>query len=84
MPLEVNYFGTKSRVHKGTQEYEEAIKQLPGYRIKEAMQPFFDKIGIRKDIIVVEDVNPGLCAAVGTNDFTQGDATIFVTPNLKR
>lgn len=39
-------------------------------------------MGIRKDLIVTEKLNPWVCAAQGSNFFTKGDAMIWVTPDF--
>jgi len=75
--------GGKRRVYKGSEEYDQLIKTLPGYNIKTELQPFFDRMGIRKDLIVTEKLNLGFCSAQGTNFFTKGDAIIWVTPNFQ-
>jgi hypothetical protein len=74
----------EERFCKGTKEYEEAIKKLPGNHIKEELQSFFDDMGIRKDLIVAESRNLGFCSSQGTNFFTKGDAVIWVTPRFQR
>ncbi len=59
------------------------VQKLPGHEIKTEMQPFLDKMGIRRDLIVVEQVNAGVGMTVGTNDFTRGDAVLlFITPKF--
>ena len=73
---EINDSGTIVRLQKGAPRYNEAIKQLTGHTIKEELQPFFEKVGVREDLIVLEDLGRGLC--VGTNFFTKGDAAIIV------
>lgn len=71
-----------TRLNKGSEEYDNAIKNLPGNSIKTKMQSFFDKMGIRKDLIVSEQLNIGFCSAKGTNFFTKGDAVIFLAPRF--
>lgn len=81
--LGTNVLVDQSQVYKGTEEYDQVIKTLPGYNIKIEMQPFFDRMGIRKDLIVTEKLNLGFCTAQGTNYFTKGDAIIWVAPNFQ-
>ncbi|MFA6118486.1 MAG: hypothetical protein WCT85_01130 [Parachlamydiales bacterium] len=45
------------------------------------LQPFFDKIKMRKDLVVSEELNSGFCSALGTN-FFKGDAAIMVSPGF--
>ena len=65
------------------ESFDEKVKANPGHKIKTQMQPFFDQMGIRKDLIVVEQPNPGFCMAVGTNSFTKGNAVIVVMPGFQ-
>lgn len=74
-------FGPR-RVYKGSKEYDQRMKNLPGYNIKTELQPFFDRMGIRKDLIVIEQLNIGFCTSQGTNFFTKGDAAIWVAPDF--
>ncbi|CAF22787.1 M48 family metalloprotease [Candidatus Protochlamydia amoebophila] len=74
----------QKRVYRGSQEYNQQIKSFPGYNIKTELQPFFDRIGIRQDIIVIERLNLGFCGAQGTNFFTKGDAVIWVAPKFHK
>src|SRR5690348_4737174 len=83
VPIVANNLFGQRRVYKGSEEYDQLIKTLPGYNIKTELQPFFDRMGIRKDLIVAEKLNLGFCAAQGTNFFTKGDAVILVTPNFQ-
>ncbi len=72
--------------YKGSKKYDEIVKTLPGYntgqKIKNELQPFFDRIGMRKDFIIIEKVDSSLGSAVGSNFFTESDVVIFVSPGL--
>jgi len=83
IPIWLNTDSERIRVYKGSQYYDQAVETLPGHNIKTELQPFFDRMGIRKDLIVAETYNLGICAAQGTNFFTKGDAIIYVTPNFQ-
>lgn len=48
--------------------------------IKSAMQPFLDKVGIRKDLTFIEWRNPNIFVSAGTNIFKNGDAAVMVAP----
>lgn len=58
------------------------VQKLPGHEIKTAMQPFLDNMGIRKDLIVTEQINDGVGMSIGTNDFTSGEAGILIVPKF--
>src|SRR3989338_5449157 len=74
--------GTRE-IAKNPERYSQLIQRLPGSNIKKEMQPFLDRVGIRKDLMIIEKLNSGFCAAVGTNFFTQGDGIIVVSPNFQ-
>lgn len=81
-PLEQrSLFGSK-RIPKTDPAYAEVLSTLPGGHIKTAIQPFLDKSGIRKDLIVVEAPNLGFCTALGTSMFTKSDVAVLVAPGL--
>jgi hypothetical protein len=83
IPIVANTLFRQRRVYKGSEEYDQAITTLAGCNIKTELQPFFDRMGVRKDLIVIERFNFGFCAAQGTNFFTKGDAIISVAPNFQ-
>lgn len=81
MPImKSNFFFQQTPVYKGSKEYDKAIQSGPGYKIKTEMQSFFDKMGVRRDLIIKESLNLRFCISQGTNFFTKGDAAIEVTP----
>jgi len=82
LPLERKSSLGSERVYKGDPRYAQILSTLPGSHIKNAMQPFLDKIKIRKDLIFVEAPNLGFCSASGTNMFKNGDAAIMVAPGF--
>ena len=79
LPLQDENF---KRIHKNDSRYNEILKSLPGNHIKDAMQPFLDKVGIRKDLIFVEYPNMGFCSAKGTNMFRKNDAAVIIAPDF--
>ena len=82
-PLEqANESETSVRLQKGTPGYSETVKQQSRNNIKEELQPFFEKIGVREDVIISESLSVGFCEAKGTNFFTKGDAAIIVGPGF--
>ncbi len=73
---------SSQRVYKGDPEYNIILRSFPGNHVKEQIQPFLEKEKIRKDLIVVETPNDGICAALGTNLFKKGDAVVMLAPGL--
>jgi hypothetical protein len=82
LPLVKQSLFFSQRVYKGDPDYNTTLKRLPGNRVKEEIQPFLDKEKIRKDLIVVETPNLGICAAEGTNLFKKGDAVVMLAPGF--
>lgn len=70
------------RVYKSSPDYSATLKRLLGYHLKETIQPFLDKEKIRKDLVVVESINDGICNAQGTNLFRKGDAVVQLAPGF--
>lgn len=70
------------RVYKSDPGYNLALKDLPGYHIKEEIQPFLDRAKIREDLIVVERLTREICAAEGTNIFSKSDAAVYLAPGF--
>lgn len=81
-PLEQRSFFGSKRIYKSDPIYTQLLDKLPGSHIKNAMQPFLDKVGIREDLIVAENLNMGFCAALGTNIFRNSDAAILLAPGF--
>lgn len=79
--VNINLFGQK-QFHKGSLVHNSLMKTLPGYKIKKKLQPFLDQIRIRQDLIILEQINPKLCTAEGTNFFTKGAALISVSSDF--
>jgi Peptidase family M48 len=77
--VEKGLFGER-RVFKGSPAYDLILKSNPGYKIKTAMQPFLNRIGIRKDLNLIE--KSGKFFAEGTNFFTRGDSVIWIPPDF--
>ncbi|MEX1012932.1 MAG: M48 family metalloprotease [Waddliaceae bacterium] len=69
-------------VHKNDNRYDTVLKQLPGSHIKEEMQPFLEKVGLRKDPIFYETPNPGIFSTVGADIFKNSDTTVLITPGI--
>ncbi|MEL7431329.1 MAG: hypothetical protein AAGI90_02200 [Chlamydiota bacterium] len=67
------------RIYKSDPRYNEALENIQNSHIKEQMQPFLKKCGVRKDLIFLEAPSLSLCTAIGTNMFQKGDATILVS-----
>ncbi len=67
---------------RGSEQYDEIIKDFSGYNIKTELQPFFDRIEMRKDLVIIEKIDPSLGSAAGSNSFIISDIIIFVSPNL--
>ena len=84
LPIEQIYDGTTVRLQKGTPRYNDAIKRLCSRTIKEELQPFLEKMGVREDLIVLESLRIGLGTAYGTNFFTKGDAAIGVATGFNK
>jgi hypothetical protein len=82
LPLEQKSIFGSERIHKDDPRYAYRLSILPGAHIKRAMQPFLDKLGLRKDLVFVETPTLGFCRAVGTNRFRQGDAAVLVAPGF--
>ena len=82
LPLQKQSMFFSQRVYKGDPEYNTVLKSLPGNHVKEEIQPFLDKEKLRKDLIIVETPNLGICAAQGTNMFRKGDAVVMLAPGL--
>ncbi len=74
--------GKKSRIPKGTEAYDNAVKKLPGHHIKESFDSFLTKTGIRKDVMIVERAKMGLGASTGNNFYRRGDAVVVLAPGL--
>jgi len=70
------------RVYQNNPDYQSALKKLPGHNIKSEIQPFLEKAGVRKDLIIFEGSNLMLFSCAGTNMFTKGDAAILVPPKF--
>ena len=79
---EVYDSGTIVRHRKGTPSYDEKIKEFLGHNRVE-LGPFLQKLGVRKDLIVTPSPN-GLCAAKGTNFFSNGVAAISYSPDFEK
>lgn len=72
-------------LQKGTPEYNAAVQRLPGQAVREdaEVQSFLTRMGIRNDLLIIEDKNPSFCRAVGTNYFTRrGGAAVALCPGL--
>ncbi len=67
---------------KDSQAYIDKVNKLQQSKLNVYFQDFLNNHEIRKDLIVMEQVNAGFCAASGTNYFTNGDARVFVAPGL--
>ena len=80
---EVDASGKWVSLQKGTSRYNEAIKQVPGHIIKEELQPFFEELEVRNDLIVSESLKKGFGAAYGNNFCIKGDAAIILKPNFR-
>ena len=75
-------FGPPKRVHRTDPEYSDRLSRLEAKTVKAAMQSFLGTIGMRQDVIFLEEANPGFCAAAGTNYFTKGQAAIKLEPGF--
>ena len=56
----------------------------PRQPIKKELQPFLDRMGIRKDLLMLEDSHIVGCMAQGTNHGLQGSAIIWVSQSLQK
>lgn len=78
MPSLLAYGAYKSATYK-----ESTTKQTPSEtQIFQNLQPFLEKIGIRKDLKIKETINYGFAEAIGTNYFTCSDAIIHTAPKF--
>ena len=67
-----------------SEEYDKIYQTRPGYKIKTELQPFLDRIGIRKDLIITGEIYEGhVASAMGTNYFNKGKAIIQIAPNFQ-
>lgn len=72
----------QQKVYKGDPDYNAIFRSLSVNHVKEEIQPFLDKEKIRKDLIVIETPNRGICSAKGTNLFRKGDALVMLAPGI--
>lgn len=73
-------------IPKSDPKYHEILQGLsaPVKDMKDRLQPFLEKVGVRTDIQFIEQVNPGFCLTCGTNVFTNSDAVIMTAPGLQQ
>lgn len=77
-----NQFGSGERLARGTVDYAQKIQALPGAHIKDELQPFIERMRIRKDVVILEKRDVKFCSWEGANSFTQRDAVIYVHPDF--
>lgn len=84
IPIFTNTLTGLKRINKSSEQYNQGVRLLPGNSIKTELQPFFERMGIRKDLLVIEQLTTkSFNYSVGTNFFTKGDAAIFTCPNFE-
>jgi hypothetical protein len=69
-------------LYKSYPEYPKLLDKMQMHQIKEEAQTFLEMQGIRKDLIICEKNNPGICQACGTNYFCESDAAVLIAPGL--
>lgn len=73
LPAEDIYDAFKTPVHPHTKKpYEKTGNKQLQQKVMRSMEDFLTKLGVRKDLEIIETWNEGLCAAQGSNSFKNG------------
>ncbi len=82
IPLEERNFSSSAGIDPDDPICAQRSSTFSGSHIKRGMEPFLDKVNIRKDLIFIEVSSLGFASALGTNIFKNGDAVILVAPGF--